>query len=154
MSSASFTSNVPAANGGLPAPEENSEADVVIYDGNCRFCQAQVRRLARLDSRRLLTFISLHDPEVARRWPDLTREQLMEQMYLVDQQGRRHAGAAAFRYLSRRLWRLWPLCPVLHVPGSMLLGNRLYRWIAQRRYKIAGQQACDEGGTCHVHFKS
>ena len=51
--------------------------------------------------------MSLHDPLVGERFPDLTHEQLMEQMYVVDRAGRRHGGAGAIRYLSRRLPRLW-----------------------------------------------
>ena len=35
---------------GLPTPTQRPDAAVVIYDGNCRFCTAQVRRLKRRDS--------------------------------------------------------------------------------------------------------
>ena len=75
----------------LPTPDENPDADVVIYDGHCKFCTGQVKNLARWDrGGKRLAFLSLHDPEVARRFPDLTYDQLMEEMYLVDQQGQRY----------------------------------------------------------------
>src|SRR5262245_25622434 len=93
----------------LPTPEENPEADVVIYDGQCKFCTAQVRNLLRWDKNRRLAFLSLHDPAVARCYPDLTYDQLMEQMYVVNKQGNRYAGADAFRYLTMRLPRLYLL---------------------------------------------
>src|SRR4051794_12731748 len=90
----------------LPTPEERPGSDVVIYDGNCRICTAQVRKLAWWDCQGKLSYLSLHDPETTRRYPDLTHDILMDQMYVVDRQGKRHGGAAAIRYLSRRLRRL------------------------------------------------
>ena len=136
----------------LPGLEEHPNADVVIFDGNCNFCRGQVERLARWDRGGRLAFVSLHDPLVAQRYPDLTHDQLMEQMYLVDQSGQRYGGAAAFGYLSRKLPRLWLLAPLMHLPFTLPLWQWCYRQVAKRRYKIAGKQDCD-GNACEVHFK-
>src|SRR5262245_8943422 len=105
----------------LPSPHDRPDADVVLFDGNCRICTAQIRKLSWGDCHGQLAYLSLHDPEAARRDPDLSHDMLMEQMYVVDRQGRRHGAAAAIRYLSRRLRRLWWLAPVLHIPGSLPL---------------------------------
>jgi predicted DCC family thiol-disulfide oxidoreductase YuxK len=75
----------------------------------------------------------------------------MEQMYVVDQHDRRHGGADAVRYLSRRLPLLWPLVPLLHLPGTARLWRWMYRQVASRRYRLAGR-SCD-GDTCSVHLK-
>jgi predicted DCC family thiol-disulfide oxidoreductase YuxK len=138
----------------LPTPAERPDADIVIFDGHCRFCTGQVQNLARWDSKGRLAFLSLHDPEVARRFPDLTYERLMEEMVVVDQQGRRHGGAAAFKYLTTRLPRLYVLAPLMHIPFTMPLWRWGYRQFAKRRYAIAGKtaEAC-EGDACKVHFK-
>lgn len=128
------------------------ERDVVIYDGHCRFCSAQVERLRRWDGGGRLQFLSLHDPEAAQRFPDLTHERLMTEMHVVDRHGRRHAGAAALRYLSRRLPRLWPLAPLLHLPGTLWLWRWLYGQIAKRRYRLAAFGDC-ETGVCRIHFE-
>lgn len=138
----------------LPTPAENPEADVVIYDGHCKFCTGQVKNLARWDrGGRRLAFLSLHDPEVARRYPDLSYDQLMVEMYVVDRQGHRHAGAGAFRYLTTRLPRLYWLAPLMHVPFTMPLWRWGYRQIAKRRYAISkAADACDEGA-CRVHSR-
>jgi predicted DCC family thiol-disulfide oxidoreductase YuxK len=134
----------------LPSPAERPDADVVIYDGHCRICTAQIKKLAWWDCRGKLSYLSLHDPEVARRFPDLTHERLMEEMVVVDRRGRRHPGAEAIRYLSRRLRRLWWLAPILHIPFSLPLWRWLYRQIAKRRYRFGKTIECD-GGTCHLH---
>jgi predicted DCC family thiol-disulfide oxidoreductase YuxK len=135
----------------LPTPSQRPDTDIVIFDGKCRFCTAQVQRLARWDKGRRLAFLSLHDPEVARRWPQLSHQQLMEEMYVVDRSGNCFGGAAALRHLSRRIVRLWPLVPLLHLPGTLPLWQIVYRWIARRRYKLQGQTACQDDGTCRVH---
>jgi predicted DCC family thiol-disulfide oxidoreductase YuxK len=134
----------------LPTPAERPGADVVIYDGNCRICTAQISRLPWWDCQSKLSYLSLHDPIISRRFPDLTHEMLMRDMYVVDRAGRRHRGAAAIRYLSRRLRRLWWLAPVLHIPFSLPLWQWLYRQIADRRYRFGRTEACD-GDACSVH---
>lgn len=134
----------------LPSPMDRPDADVVIYDGDCRICTGQVRKLAWWDCQEKLAYLSLHDPEVARRYPDLTHEMLMAQMYVVDRQGRRHGGAAAIRYLSRRLRRLWWLAPILYIPGSLPLWQWLYQQIARRRYRFGTVNNCGNDA-CSLH---
>ncbi len=137
----------------LPDPTENPNAFLVIWDGRCNFCRAQVERLGRFDLRRQLSYISLHDPRVTSWYPDLTYQQLMDQLWVVTASGQRFGGADAGRFLSRRLPGLWWLAPLLHIPFSMPLWRWLYNKIAQRRYLISGR-TCDENGTCHVHLPS
>jgi predicted DCC family thiol-disulfide oxidoreductase YuxK len=137
----------------LPTPDDRPSADVLIYDGHCRICTSQVERLARWDRRGRLAFLSLHDPEVYRRYPDLTHDYLMTNMVVVDRQGRRYAGAVAARYLSTRLPMLWPLAPLLHIPFSMPFWQWAYRQFATRRYLIGGKVADCDDGACAVHFK-
>jgi predicted DCC family thiol-disulfide oxidoreductase YuxK len=124
------------------------ERDTVIYDGQCRFCQGQIGMLRRLDLGRSLTFLSLHDADVSRNFPELSPDELMARMYVIDRRGVARGGAEAVRYLSRRLPVLWPLALPLHVPGSLPLWNRLYAWIARHRYTIAG--TCDTHGSCRL----
>lgn len=121
--------------------------DTVIYDGKCRFCRGQVALLKRFDLGGRLRTVSLHDPEVARGFPELSADDLHARMYVVDTRGQARGGAEAVRYLSRRLPLLWPLAVPLHVPGSLPLWERLYRFVARHRYRIAG--TCDEG-TCRL----
>lgn len=140
--------------GNLPTPDGLPGADVVIFDGDCRFCRATVNQLRWLDGKDRLAFLSLHDPVVASRYPDLDHEALMAKMHLVDSEGRRHAGAASLKYLSRRLPKMWLMAPFLHIPFTMPLWRWMYAFIAKRRYRIAGRMSPDgcEDGACSVHF--
>lgn len=139
---------------GLPSPYDHPGRDVVIFDGNCRFCFSGVRKLHRWDRRKRLTFVSLHDPFVARHYPDLTHEQMMEQMYVVTRDDHRLGGAAAFRYLTYRIPRLWILAPFMSIPFTLPLWQMAYRQVAKRRYKISQRMGpkCEDGA-CEVHFK-
>lgn len=127
-----------------PAPPPR---DTVLYDGRCRFCRGQIAMLRGLDVCSRLEFISLHDPQVARDFPGIPPEQLLEEMIVVDRTGRTWRGASAVRYLSRRLVALWPLALPLHVPGTLPLWRWLYRLVARNRHRIAG--TCDDGG-CRI----
>ena len=136
----------------LPTPSERPDSDVVIYDGECVFCQSQVARLHRWDSRKRLSFVSLHDPLVAERYPDLTHDELMSKMYVISPEGARYGGGAAIQYLARRLPLMYPAYPILNLPFTSPLWAWIYNLIAKRRYKIAGRDC--EGGACEIHFRN
>ena len=135
----------------LPSPADLPAADVVIFDGQCSFCRRQVERIHRADRGERLAFVSLHDPLVTDRWPDLDHDQLMNEMTIVDRHEQRHGGAAAFKYLTRRLPRWWVLAPIMHFPGVMLIARWAYRQIAKRRYRWGKIDSCEDG-SCAVHL--
>ena len=128
------------------------ERDTVLYDGACNFCRGQIGLLRRLDPFGRLVFRSLHEPGVAADFPELGREDLLSQMYVVDTAGRARGGAEAVRYLSRRLPLLWPLAALLHIPGTMPLWKSCYAFVARNRYRIAGRFGADscDSGTCKL----
>jgi predicted DCC family thiol-disulfide oxidoreductase YuxK len=134
----------------LPDPDERPDADVVIYDGQCRICRGQIERLAHWDRGHRLSYLSLHDARAADRYPDLSHDALMKEMYVVDRGGSRHAGASAIRYLSRRLPTLWWMAPILHLPGTLPIWTWLYQQVAKRRYRFGQSESCEDG-TCHLH---
>lgn len=134
----------------LPNPKDRPQSAVVIYDGQCNFCISQVRRLNWFDLRGRLSFVSLHDELVAERYPDLTHEQMMKEMYVISPSGDRFGGGDAVRFLSRHLVLLWPAMPILHLPGSANLWRWAYHQVAKRRYKLAGRR-CD-GDSCEIHY--
>lgn len=118
----------------LPDPDGRPTADVVIYDASCRLCRGTTDWLNRLDGRMRLAFLPLQDPRVRERFPDLSPKDLQRHVYVVDTRGNRRKGAGAARYLARRLPALWPLAPLLHVPGTMPLWRWVYKQISHRRH--------------------
>ena len=140
MTSNGFTISEPAH---LPTPAERPGSDVVIYDGDCRICTAQVRKLPWWDCQKRLSYLSLHDPEVARRWPDLSHDRMMQEMVIVDHNGNRHWGPEAIRYLTRRLRRLVWASPFMYFPGACFCGARC----------IAGSPATATASAAHTSAK-
>ncbi len=141
----------PAAQAGLPDPEHRLGSYVVIWDGQCNFCRAQVERLARFDWFSQLSYLSLHDERVAALCPTLGEDALMEQMWVRTPIGELHGGADAVRFLTRALPGLWWLMPLMHVPFAMPVWRWMYRKVAQRRYKIAGRDCSSDA--CEIHLK-
>lgn len=131
----------------LPTTATRPDRDTVLYDGECRFCRGQMAMLRRFDPGGRLRILSLHDPSVARDFPELPRDLLLSEMVVVDRTGRTRAGAASLRYLSRQLPLLWPVALPLHIPGSLPVWNWLYRLVARNRYRLAGR--CDDG-SCRI----
>lgn len=132
-------------------PDSKPGCDVVIWDGECNFCRSQVERLTWWDGGNRLTYLSLHDSRVKERYPELSHEELMKQLWVVTPDGRKFGGADAIRYLSCRLPRLWIFAPLMHIPFTQPLWRGLYGIVARRRYKIAGHSC--ESGTCDLHGK-
>lgn len=140
-------------NKSLPDPDQFPNRDVVIFDGDCNFCGAQVNNLRRIDlGGKRLSFISLHDDRVAERYPELSHERLMSEMVVVGIDSKARGGSEAVKYLSRRLPLLWPVMPILHLPGTAGLWRWGYQQIAKRRYKLAGKaKQCED--VCSIHMK-
>ena len=126
----------------LPGPLDNPNSDLVIFDGNCRFCLDQIERLLRYDRNRQLSFVSLHDPWVSQRFPDLSHSDMMKQMYVVDPNGKKYPGIQAIRYLSARLPGFLWVSFFLNIPFTLPVWDWVYRRVAERRYRLAGGTEC------------
>ena len=86
-------------------------------------CTRWAQRLQRWDSRGRLELVPLEDPVVAERFPELEHSALREQLHVWNSsQERWLQGAAAVRYLSRLVPRLWWAVPLLMI---VLFVNRL-----------------------------
>jgi predicted DCC family thiol-disulfide oxidoreductase YuxK len=95
----------------------------VIYDGQCDFCVRALRLARAVDVWGRLRFHDAHDRQaVERAFPALA--------------GAIARGFFAFR---RMMWLsplTWPLVPLFYLPGSGLVGPRVYAWIARNRHRF------------------
>jgi len=115
----------------------------LLYDGTCRFCIAQAKRLERLGRGRVAAE-SAYAPGVRQRFPMVPQEGMLGEMKLVDSDGRVLGGAAAIARtleigggalgLAARLYRLWPV---------RALADAGYTVIARNRYRLRGK--CEDG---------
>src|SRR5436190_531910 len=100
----------------------------VIYDGDCAFCRKSIAILRRLDWLHRLVFINARAPdEPLLHQPPVAGAPLLDQMHALTPAGRLYGGYGAIRYISWLLPLLWPIAPVLYLPGVAQLGDRAYR---------------------------
>jgi predicted DCC family thiol-disulfide oxidoreductase YuxK len=109
----------------------------LIYDGACGLCRSTVAVLRRLDIAGRVEFLdALSDwPRIHGAFPSLSQEECLATMHVVTADGRIEKGFDAYRALSWSLPLLWPVAPLLYVPGVPVLGRRIYASVAARRHR-------------------
>jgi predicted DCC family thiol-disulfide oxidoreductase YuxK len=129
---------------------------VLLYDGRCRFCRAQLKRLIPLARANTIEPMSFHKPGVLERFPGLSFDECMTAMHLVAPDGRVYKGfEAAVRALMTRPILGWP-AHAYYLPGIRQVCDFVYAWIAANRYRLSRKKLsasyCSEG-TCALHVR-
>jgi predicted DCC family thiol-disulfide oxidoreductase YuxK len=111
----------------------------ILYDGRCPLCRRTVAVLGALDLFDRLACLDFRTLDVssynAARGLALTPADLDREMYVVE--GRRaFTGFFGYRRIARQLPALWPVLPLLYLPGVAFLGCRVYAYIARERLRL------------------
>ena len=119
------------------------EEQVIVFDGECRFCRWSVRRIQRLDSRDQFEYLPRQAQGVEVRFPQLAESDFNTGLRLVDGE-RIYVGADALYEIYRRMPPFHLLtwfyrAPVLHGVFKMCYGL-----IARNRHRF-GRVTCDTG---------
>jgi len=135
-------------------PELGGGLDLLLYDGDCRFCRASAGRLLRLAGPKL-RLVSLHEPGLLEALA-ISREAAMQAMHLVTPEGRVFRGLEAAVQALRHRSILGVLAKAYYLPGLRQLGDLGYRLVARYRYALMGRAVaageCD-GGSCQLHLR-
>jgi predicted DCC family thiol-disulfide oxidoreductase YuxK len=117
----------------------------LLYDGTCRFCVAQAKRLKRLSGASLQAE-SLYTEGIRDRFPMLPlvgSDGKVGEIKFVDDRGRMSGGAEAIaRALMTGRGPLAWGARLYFAPGLRQLSDVAYRAIAKRRYRLSG--TCDD----------
>lgn len=108
----------------------------LIYDGICNLCVGSVRILKILDKTGLIRFVPYqHVSYSTKKRYGLTKKMLQGRIHLiVDDDGSISSGSLAIKQLCILLTPFNFLCNIL---GTQPV-ERLYNWLAKRRYLIFG----------------
>jgi predicted DCC family thiol-disulfide oxidoreductase YuxK len=117
-----------------------------LYDADCAFCSAQMRRLKRLDWRRRLELVPMAEAGTLCDRAGIERVALAGAIHGVGENGRVTRAARCLREMALRIPLLVPVGLVLFLPGALRLAEWLYRRVAARRHELSGW-AC-AGGAC------
>lgn len=113
----------------MPAPT------LVLYDGLCPLCRKTTALLKRLDWLHRLRFHDCRDP--AGLPPTFDPARLTAEMHVLTPDGKTAlSGFRAVRWIAARVPVLWPVLPLLFVPGMARLGQRAYLWVARNRFRL------------------
>jgi predicted DCC family thiol-disulfide oxidoreductase YuxK len=118
----------------------------IIYDGHCAVCTRLVKRLARLDSRRVLEIVPSQASGVRERFswiPASAYDQSLQVVRASD--GRTWEGAAAVEEIIKALRAGWVVSWLFRLPFARQVAERGYRWFADHR----GELGC--GDHCQTH---
>jgi predicted DCC family thiol-disulfide oxidoreductase YuxK len=147
----STTDNVMTREKSKPALSGES---VILFDGLCRFCTRQSRRIVSLARPGKVEAVNFQEDGVLDRFPGITHEACMKAIHLVEADGRISQGPEAIiRAISTRPIFRW-LPAIFWIPGARPVLNWLYKVVASNRYRIWGRTSSSlecEGGTCHLH---
>ncbi len=120
---------------------------VIVYDGECSFCQKQVSRMQRLDAESVFEYTPRQTEGLEERFPKLAEGDFNTGMRLVRPDGRIDVGADAVYEIARRL-SVWKRFAWLYrVPIFKQIARLGYGMIAKYRYKLA--RRCDNS-VCEV----
>jgi protein-S-isoprenylcysteine O-methyltransferase Ste14/predicted DCC family thiol-disulfide oxidoreductase YuxK len=128
---------------------------VVLWDGHCKFCAPGARKLVALARPGALDLVNFQEPGALDRFPGVTLDACMQQMYLIAADGRVYGGfEAAVRAVATRPVLGW-VAYLYYLPVVRLAFDLVYALVAANRYRIMGKAVAAgecEGGTCSLHF--
>jgi predicted DCC family thiol-disulfide oxidoreductase YuxK len=115
---------------------------VIVYDGECPFCQRQTQRIRQRDWAGVFEYLPRQTPNIEQRFPKLVQEEFNTGMRLIMRDGAILVGADAVYEIARSLpvwrWFAWLYrVPVLHG-----LCRMVYAWIAANRQRLG--RSCDD----------
>ncbi|OMF31689.1 hypothetical protein BK133_15780 [Paenibacillus sp. FSL H8-0548] len=137
------------------AMKGSAERLYVIYDGHCNLCLASVARLKEMNSKADLQFVQIQQLEAVGEAKQLVPHlgplkfsELYEKMHVADESGQLFAGADGVVRVLRTVKGLRWLAAFYRIPGMKPTADRIYRYVANRRYDWFGKadQSCSLNG--------
>ena len=121
---------------------------VVIYDGECRFCQWSVQRIRKLDRAGLFEYLPRQAREVDERFPLLAESDFNTGLRFIRDGVEVSVGADALYEIYRRLpvYRFFAWVYLLPVLRQIFRAG--YAFVARNRHRF-GRVECDTG-SCAV----
>ncbi|TSC58824.1 MAG: HTTM domain-containing protein [Candidatus Peregrinibacteria bacterium Greene0416_19] len=124
---------------------------VVLFDGICGLCRRSIFAVMMMDWLHRIVPADFRSAAIRKKYvPDITEKTLDRSMHVrflpkrkqAISEARTLAGFDGFRALTWRLPPLWPVAPLLYLPGITWIGRRTYARIAQRRNRCRHGEEC------------
>ena len=126
------------------------DRQVIVYDGECRFCLWSVRRIRRVDGQDQFAYLPRQAEGVEAQFPQLTGSDFNTGLRLIADGGNVYVGADAVYEIYRRIPPFHRLARLYRVPLLRGLFRMCYALIARYRH-LSGRVMC-EADACAVPF--
>lgn len=121
---------------------EGGPDGLMVFDGLCNFCSAQVRLLLRVDRGGAIRFTSIQSPYGRLLAARFGIDPGDPATFLFFDRGRPLQASEAVVAILKRLPRPWRWLRVVGI-APRPLRDTAYRWIARNRYRLLGRRdAC------------
>ncbi|HMV24514.1 MAG TPA: DCC1-like thiol-disulfide oxidoreductase family protein [Saprospiraceae bacterium] len=121
--------------------KERLKDNIVIFDGECVLCSYFFSFLVKYDHRKIYSFATLQSDTgkkiIAAAWK---KEKIPDSVILY-QKGKVYAKSAAAIRVVSGLGGIFRLAGLLHI-FPKFLSDKIYDFVAKRRYKWWGRQTC------------
>lgn len=114
----------------------------VVYDGECPFCRASMRRFRALDWCGHLRLVPRKEAEADLDLPGIDPAASLRMMLTVDGAGKVRGGFYAVRDVLAQLPLTLLPALLMYLPGAHLLGVPVYRHVAANRHTEACDDSC------------
>ena len=108
---------------------------LLLYDGQCSFCQKKVRKLRSIDRHNRLVFCDLRSELPGGLPLNRPMEELEKQIHAVLPDGTVTAGMEAVRSVFRHIGLGWLIAPT-GWPVLRPISDAAYRFIARNRHRF------------------
>lgn len=111
---------------------------IVLFDGECNFCDASVQFIIKRDPKALFQFASLQSEVGEKLLKEYTVPENTDSIVLIEEDMYYTDSTAALK-IARNLSGFWQLFyGFIFIPKT--LRDEVYRWIAKNRYKWFGKK--------------
>lgn len=111
---------------------------IVLFDGECNFCDASVQFVIARDPKALFQFASLQSDVGVTLLKEYSVSEKTDSIVFIEG-GKHYTESTAALKIARNLSGLWKICYVFMVVPKPLR-NLVYRWIAKNRYQWFGKK--------------
>lgn len=111
----------------------------IYFDGSCNLCSRSVQFILPRDRQGHFRFASLQGEAGQRMLKDAPSLQAIDSIILVCEDGRQYVQSDAVLRIGRRLPGVWSIGSSLCLLVPRPLRDRLYRYVAARRYRWFGR---------------
>ena len=117
---------------------------IVIFDGDCGFCQNTVNVLKKLDWLKRFDFHPFQNEKILNQYPFLTKEMCEKEIYLVSKNDKYYGGYDAFKIMSVYLPVTFLFSWFFFLPGVVQVGRWVYKLIAKNRHRFNSGKVCNK----------